>query len=83
MPNIDLTRRMAQLSALDFSETELIKMNNDMSDIIALMDKIREFDADCSGELRTEADYNNLRADEPCISPAKIDSKHFFVPKTV
>lgn len=83
MPSIDLTRRLAQLSALDFSAAELIKMNNDMSDIIALMEKIREFDADCSDELRKETDYNNLRADEPCAACADIDSERFVVPRTV
>ena len=59
----DLTRHLAQLSKITFTDGELQKMTNDMTEIIALMDKVREFNENVDPYTLDAVDYNNLRND--------------------
>ena len=44
MFNSDLTKHLAELSKLEFTDEELEQMTADMTNIIAIMDKVCEFD---------------------------------------
>jgi len=89
--NTDMVKRLAQLSKISFTEEELAKMASDMSDIIALMEKVSAFDTDISMTSNT-VDYKSLRADtykascptEEIIKNAKkVTGNSFTVPKVV
>ena len=44
MFNSDLTKHLAELSKLELTDEELEQMTADMTNIIAIMDKVCEFD---------------------------------------
>lgn len=88
----DLTRHLAQLSKITFTDGELLKMTNDMTEITALMDKVREFNEDVDPYTLDAVDYNNLRndnfknsnnADEITRNAKKVKNNSFVVPKVV
>ena len=64
MFNSDLTRHLAELSKLEFTDEELEQMTADMTNIIAIMDKVCEFDTSKPAYALDAVDYKDLRADE-------------------
>ena len=92
MFNSELTRHLAELSKIEFTDEELQKMTNDMTDIIAIMDKVCEFDNSKPPYALDAVDYNDLRVDEhtdsyptdKITSNAKnVKNNSFVVPKVV
>ncbi|MDO5398760.1 MAG: Asp-tRNA(Asn)/Glu-tRNA(Gln) amidotransferase subunit GatC [bacterium] len=88
----ELTRHLAVLSKLSFTDDELAKMTSDMTDIIALMDKVCDFNPEIKPYALDAVDYKDLRKDnhnpssetENIISNAKnIKNNSFVVPKVV
>ena len=64
MVDEELTRKLAELSKINFTDEELKLMAKDMVDIIGLMDKVKEFD-DNKEKLRDDVcRYEELRKDE-------------------
>ena len=87
-----MTRHLAELSKLNFTDDELNKMTADMTDIIALMDKVCEFDPSVNPYALDAVDYRDLRNDNhnPSSGPEKITknaksikNNSFVVPKVV
>ena len=92
MIDINVTRKLSELSKISFSEEGLEMMTEDMKEIIKLMDKVKEIDSE--GEsCRTKAvDYDDLREDfikesyetEKILENAKeVRGNSFVVPKVV
>ena len=88
----DLTRHLAQLSKITFTDGELQKMTNDMTEIIALMDKVREFNENVDPYTLDAVGYNNLRndnaensnnAEEITRNAKNVKNNSFVVPKVV
>lgn len=88
----EMTRRLAELSKIDFTEEELEKMTKDMTDIIALMDQVRAFDSTKEAYSLKPVTFSQLRPDqpEPPSSPSQIlanakktEQQSFTVPKVV
>ena len=73
---------IAKLSALNFTDTELDKITDDMNSIIELMDKIREFNCADAKNTKTPCGYSLLREDLAENSKANT-SLHFPVPRIV
>lgn len=87
-----LTSHLADLSKIAFTDAELEKMTADMTDIINLMDKVKEFDPNNKTYALDAAEYKNLRKDEAqesfatekIIQNAKnVKNNSFVVPKVV
>ena len=87
-----LTAHMAELSKLSFPPEELTSMTKDMTDIIALMDTVCDFDPEVKPYALSAVDYEDLRADEHSGSyPAErilenaknVKNDSFVVPKVV
>ena len=87
-----LTQYLAELSKLELSEQEIERLTAEMSDIITLMDKVKEIDSSTKTHTLPAVDYENLRADVPktslktalIISNAKeVKDSTFTVPKVV
>ena len=72
-----MTRHLAELSKLNFTDDELEKMTADMTDIIALMDKVCEFDPSVNPYALDAVDYRDLRNDNhnPSSSSGKNHKK--------
>ena len=92
MFNSDLTKHLAELSKIEFTDDELQKMTADMTSIIELMDKVCEFDTSKPAYALDAVDYNDLRKDEhrnsypteEIVSNAKnVKNNSFVVPKVV
>lgn len=92
MIDISLTNRLAQLSRLSFNENELADTARQMTDIIQLMDKVREFDLSDAEYRPSPQKYENLRQDiigESCNRDLILKNSHnvsgssFAVPKVV
>ena len=84
MTEKELTAHLAELGKIEFTDTELDKMAADMKDIIALMDKVREFDGSNAPYTLDAAGYDDLRADNSKEqAPQKAESDRFKVPKVV
>lgn len=92
MFNADLTRHLAELSKISFNDNELEQMTVDMTNIIAVMDKVREFDASKKPYALDAVDYRDLRKDEyknsfpaeKIVGNAKnVKNNSFVVPKVV
>lgn len=92
MFNSDLTKHLAELSKISFTDDELEKMTKDMTSIIAVMDKVCEFDTSVKPYTLDAVNYNELRADnarnsyptESIIANAKnVKNNSFVVPKVV
>lgn len=66
MIDSQMTKHLAKLSGLEFSENELKKISADMEDIIKLMDKIKEIDF--SAGSKEPVGYDSLRPDLPQAS---------------
>lgn len=92
MFDITLTKHLADLSKIAFTDDELSKMTNDMTDIVALMDKVQGFDASKETYALDAVNYNDLRKDEPkqsfetekILANSKLTKNNsFVVPKVV
>lgn len=92
MFNSELTRHLAELSKIEFTDEELEKMTNDMTNIIAIMDKVCEFDTSKHAYALDAVDYKELRTDEhresypteKIVENAKnVKNNSFVVPKVV
>ncbi len=91
MYTIDVTRHLAKLSKLNFTDDELHKIHHDMADIITLMDKVKEIDKTELFELKGCA-YTSLREDlsgesfapSLILANAKnVKNQAFTVPKVI
>lgn len=92
MFDAELTKHLAELSKLTFSEEELEKVTAQMSDIIDLMDMVKDVDPSEKTFALPEVSYENLRVDnsrpsfatEDIIKNAKaVKDNAFAVPKVV
>ncbi len=92
MADTELTKYLAALSKIDFTDDELERMSEDMTDIIALMDKVCGFDPAVSTYALDAVNYNDLRKDEAkpsyptdeIVSNAEfVKNNSFVVPKVV
>ena len=92
MFNSDLTKHLAELSKLEFTDEELEQMTADMTNIIAIMDKVCEFDTSKPAYALDAVDYKDLRAEEhrnsyptkEIVKNAKnVKNNSFVVPKVV
>ena len=92
MVNEELTRHLAELSKIEFTDSECAAMTEDMKSIIALMDKVCEFDSAKKAYALDAVGYNDLRADkymdsyptERITANAKnVKNDSFVVPKVV
>lgn len=92
MFNPDMTKHLAELSKISFTDEELNAMTSDMTDIIALMEKVCSFDAKTPPHTLNPVDYTDLRVDEhkpscpagEIIKNAKnVSNNSFTVPKVV
>ena len=57
------TEHLAELSKIGFSDAELGDMAEDMTDVIALMDKVRDFDEAAEPYTPEAVGYGKLRVD--------------------
>ncbi|MEE0944963.1 MAG: Asp-tRNA(Asn)/Glu-tRNA(Gln) amidotransferase subunit GatC [Clostridia bacterium] len=87
-----LTKYLAELSKLEFSERELERLTAEMSDIVALMDAVKGIDSSLETYTLPAVNYDNIRADVPTkslktaeiIANAKaVKNGAFTVPKVV
>lgn len=87
-----LTAHLADLSKIAFTDDELEVMTNQMSDIINLMDKVKEINPNSKTYALDAVEYRNLRTDtaresfetEKIIKNAKnVKNNSFVVPKVV
>jgi len=92
MFDINLTKHLADLSKIEFTEDELNKMSSQMTDIINLMDRVKEFDSSEKTFALDAVNYSDLRKDEAMesfetekiLQNAKIvKNNSFVVPKVV
>ena len=92
MFDYELTKHLAELSKLHFTESELQDMTSQMGEIVALMDTISDFDSVSKLDEQNAMAFNDLRKDEvkpsldrkDILSNAKERSETFFkVPKVV
>lgn len=92
MVDLSLTKYLADLSKIEFTDEELEKMTEDMKGIIGLMDKVCDFDASKETYVLDSVEYKNLRNDkseesfptDKIISNAKnVKNNSFVVPKVV
>lgn len=92
MFDVELTKHLAELSKLTFSEEELEKVTAEMSDIINLMDKVKEIDPAMETFALPAVEYADLRTDKSresfetakIIENAKaVKDNAFVVPKVV
>lgn len=92
MFNSDLTKHLAELSKISFTDEELERMTEDMTNIIAIMDKVCEFDTSKKPYSLDAVNYNDLRKDEytdsypteNIVANAKnVKNNSFVVPKVV
>ncbi|MDY3031616.1 MAG: Asp-tRNA(Asn)/Glu-tRNA(Gln) amidotransferase subunit GatC [Clostridia bacterium] len=88
----EMTKHLAELSKINFTPDELENMTRDMTDIIALMDKVCDFDNSVKPYTLDAVDYADLRQDnyEPSYETEKIvenaknvKNNSFVVPKVV
>ena len=92
MFDAELTKHLAELSKLTFTEEEIEKVTAEMSDIIELMDRVKDIDPSIKTFALPAVNYENLRSDsarpsfdtEDIIRNAKaVKDNAFAVPKVV
>lgn len=88
----EITARLAELSGLEFTDSELSAITRDMTNIIELMDRVRGFDAEAEPHEPDAVTFTELRPDEcrgsypvgKILENAKvIKDDQFVVPKVV
>lgn len=92
MVNEELTKHLAELSKIEFTDNELAAMTEDMKNIIELMDKVCDFDNTKKAYALDAVGYEDLRADEYKASyptekitgnAKNVKNDSFVVPKVV
>lgn len=92
MFDVELTKHLAELSKLSFDSSELEKVTAQMSDIIELMDMVKEADPNLETYALPAVEYSRLRTDnaresidtDKIIKNAKaVKDNAFAVPKVV
>lgn len=92
MFDVEMTKHLAELSKLSFTPEELEKMTAQMSDIIDLMDMVKQTDPKLETFALPAVKYEQLRKDEAreslstdkIIKNAKaVKNNAFAVPKVV
>lgn len=92
MIDVSITRKIAELSKIAFSEHELEVVTEEMKDIIKLMDKVKEIETDSESYRLDAVDYDDLRCDEIKESydtekilenAERVKKNSFVVPKVV
>ena len=92
MINISITRKLAELSKITFSDDELEVLTEEMTEIIKLMDKVKEIESDDEACRIDAVDYDDLRSDsikesyerEKILENAEeVKGNSFVVPKVV
>lgn len=92
MIDINLTKKLAELSKLAFADEELESITKDMTEIIALMDMVKAADLNDEPARLAEVDYDDLREDtaresydkEKILENAElVKNNSFIVPKVV
>ena len=81
MFNSDLTKHLAELSKLEFTDEELEQMTADMTNIIAIMDKV--LDAVDYKDLRADEHRNSYPTEEIVKNAKNVKNNSFVVPKVV
>lgn len=90
--DLDMVKYLAKLSKLNFTDEELAKTANDMTDIINIMDTIKEIDITYDPYKDNKNIYlNDLRDDvaapsfptEKILANALNSENSFVVPKVV
>ena len=75
-----LLKKLAHLSALSFSDEELLEFSKDFSDIRSFTDKINDFEYD-DNEARKSIDFSDLRDDFPKACDFKANTN--TVPRVI
>lgn len=92
MFDAEMTRHLADLSKIEFTADELEKMTDDMTGIIALMDKVCSFDTSVKPYALDAVDYKDLRSDlhkdsydteDITKNASNVKNNSFVVPKVV
>ena len=92
MIDINITRKLAELSKITFSDDELEVLTEEMTEIIKLMDKVKEIESDDEACRIDAVDYDDLRSDrikesyerEKILENAEeVKGNSFVVPKVV
>lgn len=92
MFDVELTKHLAELSKIEFTDEELNKMTSDMEDIINLMDKVRGFenpidpytlDAVKFKDLREDNHGDSYPTDKITENAKNVKNNSFVVPKVV
>ncbi len=92
MFDINLTKYLAQLSKISFDEDELNKMTAQMTDIINLMDRVKDFDeneqpfaleATVYADLRGDSAKESFATEKILQNAKKVQNNSFVVPKVV
>ena len=87
-----LTKHLADLSKINFTDDEIDTISGEMTEIVALMDTVTEFNTDETFASADLVEFSNLRKDEnndsfprdEILKNAKGKSKTCFsVPKVV
>ena len=92
MIDINITRKLAELSKIAFSDNELGVLTEEMTEIIKLMDKVKEIESEGEACRLDAVDYDELRSDsvkksydtEKILENAEeVRGNSFVVPKVV
>lgn len=62
--DMNLTKHLAELSKLNFTDDEIEVISKEMTDIVALMDTVTEFNTDENFASAAPVEFSNLRKDE-------------------
>jgi len=64
MFDTNLTKHLAELSKINFTDNEIDVISNEMTEIVALMDTVTEFNIDETFASAAPVEFSNLRKDE-------------------
>ena len=74
-------KHLAELSKIEFTEDELLKMTHQMDDVIKLMDSVKKFPETEGRNLGKSMDFAELREDEP--KQTENQGTSYVVPKII
>jgi len=87
-----LISHLAELSKLKFTDDELLKITENMGDIISIMDRVCDFDEngnfeekrlDLAKNIRQDEVKESLPRDKALSNASEMDGTFFTVPKVV
>jgi len=64
MFDTNLTKHLAELSKINFTNDEIAVISNEMSEIVSLMDTVTEYNIDETFASADPVEFSNLRKDE-------------------